>query len=258
MRVIKFGGKALQDTETVALIGRALRSLGGPLVVVHGGGRAVDDLQRKLGIPVEKIDGLRRTDEGALEAALMVLCGQTNKRFVAGLQQAGVRAVGLSGVDGGTFHVRPMVHPKADLGFVGQIERVDSHLVDTLVGKGFVPVLAPLSLGQAGEIYNVNADQAAAELAAALKADSLDLVSDVPGVEVDGAYLVEVSETEVEELEREGAIHGGMVPKVRAGLRAAARGVRHVRIVDVHGLDTRVGTRLVARRSPPMEEEEVR
>lgn len=249
VRVVKFGGQALANSETVARIGGALRSLGGPLVVVHGGGRAVDDLQRRLGIPIEKVDGLRRTGQEALGAALMVLCGLANKQFVAGLQKVDVRAVGLSGIDAGIFRVRPMVHPRVDLGFVGEIERVDSRLLDSLLAAGFVPVLAPLSLGQAGQIYNVNADQAAGELAVAMGAESLDLVSDVPGVEVDGATLAEVSGPQVEVLQREGAIRGGMVPKVRAGLRAASRGVRRVRIVDVAGLDTAAGTHLVADRT---------
>ncbi len=258
MRVIKFGGQALADPENVARIADALRSQGGPLVVVHGGGRAVDDLQRKLDVPIQKVDGLRRTGDEALEAALMVLCGLTNKQFVAGLQAQGIRAVGLCGIDGGTFRVRPMVHPELELGFVGEIERVDPKLLETLLAGGFVPVLAPLSLGPAGQIYNVNADQAAAELAAAIGADALDLVSDVPGVEVDGAYLAEVTDSAVEGLQRQGAIHGGMVPKVRSGLLAARRGVQRVRIVDVKGLDTAVGTRLIADGAQRMNEEKAR
>lgn len=258
MRVVKFGGGALADPRDVARIGRALRSLGGRLVVVHGGGQAVDDLQDRLGISIEKVDGLRRTGDRALEAALMTLCGLINKRFVAGLQAANVPAVGLCGIDGGMIRVRRMAHPKIDLGFVGEIVRLDPELLETLLTSGFVPVVAPLSLGEGGQIYNVNADQAAAELAAALGADALDLVSNVPGVEVAGTYAAELTQATVAALRREGAIHGGMIPKVTAGLRAAGRGVAKVRIVDLHGLDKEAGTRLLGDRSPRPDEEAAR
>lgn len=245
MRVIKVGGRIVADPEQVAAVGRAVAASGAATLIVHGGGTVVDEVQRRLGVPIEKVDGLRRTDAETREVALMVLCGLANKQFVAGLHSTGVPAVGLCGIDGGLLRCRPLAHPQVELGYVGEIERVDPSVLESLFVDDFVPVVAPLSLGLDGEIYNVNADQAAAKLALALGADSLDLVSDVAGVVLEGTLLPELAASEFDGLRRRGAIHGGMVPKVEAGLLAARGGVGRVRVTDIEGLSSDAGTVLV-------------
>ena len=255
MRVIKIGGALLNEPDQVAQIGRIVAASPGGSLVVHGGGTAVDDAQKRLGIPIEKVDGLRRTGEAVREAVLMVLCGLANKQLVAALQAVNVAAVGLSGIDGGLFRCEPLSHPEADLGYVGEIVQVNTGILTGLLDQGFVPVVAPLSLGVDGEIYNVNADQAAAKLASALGAEALDLVSGVPGVEIDGSVAAVLSSSDVARLREAGAIHSGMVPKVEAGLRAVREGVGRVRITDVVGLEAIGGTELVADHHTRSEEE---
>lgn len=255
MRVVKFGGGTIASDEQVARIAVGLRGAQGDVLVVHGGGKELDELQQQLGIPTEKVDGLRRTGLEARRAALMVLCGSANKQLVAGLQAGGVPALGLSGIDGGLLRCRPLRHPSTDLGYVGEIQRVDLKPLEALLAAGFVPVVASLSLGEDGEIYNVNADQAAAELAVALKADSLDLVSGVAGVEVQGTLLARLSAHELAARRRDGSIHGGMVPKAEAGMQAAQRGVGQVRIADVDGWLRGGGTVLLPGKGKNIEEE---
>lgn len=246
MHVIKIGGNELDNpafVQGLAACVAAMASAPDAPVIVHGGGRAISALQEKLGLQPVKVDGLRVTDAAALEVAQMVLSGHANKLLVTALFAAGATAVGLSGVDGGLLRcVRKQVHG-ADLGYVGQVVSVQPALVQHLVAQGIVPVISPISLGLDGQVYNVNADEAAAALAAALGAELLSFVSNVPGVlDGSGQPLRRLSPARTEQLIAAGVIRDGMAPKVRAALDGLAQGVAKARIVDLAGLANGGGT----------------
>ena len=242
--VIKIGGNEMNKLGFLDELARQIAALAGgePLVVVHGGGQEIAALQSRLGIEPVKIDGLRVTDAESLAVAQMVLSGHTNKAIVVALLAVGVDAVGFSGVDGGLLRCRKKQHPTADLGLVGEIVAVRADFLEHFAARGIVPVISPISLGEDGQTYNVNADEAAAAIAAALGAGTLDFVSNVPGVLANGARLPHLSPAAAEALIADGTIAGGMIPKVRAALDALARGVAQVRIVDLAGLRSGGGT----------------
>ena len=233
--VVKVGGAAMEAapmarsfSEDVSLLLRA----GIHVVVVHGGGPQLTEVSAKLGLEARFVDGLRVTDAETLDTATMVLAGSLNTRAVATLAAYGVPVVGLSGVDGGLLVARRRTHP--DLGFVGEIVRVNPHVVVTLLDGGFVPVVASLAIDDEGQSYNVNADEAAAELAVGLGAAKLVTLSDVPGViGGDGDLLSELSVSGVEELlAADGAVGGGMAPKLRGVVRAIRAGVGRAHLID--------------------------
>ncbi len=246
MRVVKIGGNELDRPDSLARFGAALKSFQEPVVVVHGGGARVSAQQTRLGIEPRKLEGLRITDAATLEVVIMVLGGLVNRRLAADLYAAGVRAVGLSGVDGGLLRCRPLTHPGGELGFVGDVTGVDARLLVELLKAGFTPLVAPLALGEDGQIYNLNADSAAGAIAHALRARQLDFVSDVPGIVVDAQVLEQLEAQSVQVLIEQGDIHGGMLPKVRAAIEALAAGVPAVRITDLPGLLHGAGTRIHA------------
>jgi len=244
-RVTKIGGNELNVPgflEELADIHHGLTRMGGWAVIVHGGGQDIAALQNRLGIEPIKVDGLRVTDAASLNVAEMVLSGHTNKQIVRALLAAGLDAVGLSGVDGRLLTARKKQHPTVDLGQVGEITAVRIPLLQRLLQVGIIPVISPISLSENGLTYNVNADEAAGAIAAALGANSLDLVSNVPGVLAGGVLLHHLSLEAAEALIRDGVISGGMIPKVRAALDALERGVTQVRIVDLSGLREGGGT----------------
>lgn len=237
-RIIKIGGNEMNKPGFLDDLARQIAALTGsePLVIVHGGGQEIAALQSRLGIEPVKIDGLRVTDADSLAVAQMVLSGQTNKTIVIALLAAGVDAVGFSGVDGGLLRCRKKQHPTADLGLVGEIVAVRADFLEHFAGRGIVPVISPISLGQDGQTYNVNADEAAGAIAAALGADRLDFVSNVPGVVAGGRRLSSLTPATAEALISEGVVRDGMIPKVRTALDALRQGVAQVRIVDLAGL----------------------
>lgn len=243
MDVIKIGGNELDNPAFVQELAARVAGMDGAPVIVHGGGRAIGALQQRLGIEPVMRDGLRVTDAASLEVVQMVLSGSTNKMLVAALFAAGVTAVGLSGVDGGLLRCVKKELPGADLGYVGTVVGVNAALLEQLVAQGVAPVVSPLSLGLDGQIYNVNADEAAAAVAAALGAGLLSFVSNVPGVLDDaGQPLPTLTAATTEQLIASGVIHGGMVPKVRAALAGLEKGVARARIVDLPGLGNGGGT----------------
>jgi acetylglutamate kinase len=243
-RVIKIGGNEMNvDGFLDDLAGQVAGvATDEPVVIVHGGGQEIADLQSRLGIEPVKIDGLRVTDAASLGVAEMVLSGRANKQIVRALLAAGLDAIGLSGVDGRLLAARKKEHPTADLGLVGEVVAVRAHLLQRLLQVGLIPVISPISLGNDGQTYNVNADEVATAVAAALGADTLDFVSNVPGVLAGGELVRHLSPDEAEALIVDGTITGGMIPKVRAALDALARGVPQVRIVDLAGLRGGGGT----------------
>jgi acetylglutamate kinase len=232
----------LDDAGFLQNLAQFVAGLGEPVVIVHGGGKAIADLQARLGLTAVKVDGLRVTDAESLAVAQMVLSGQANKLIVAALLAAGVDAVGLSGVDGGTLRCQKKQHPTADLGLVGTISQVRTAVVQSLLAQGITAVLSPISLGEDGQIYNVNADEAASAVALALNARLLDFISNVPGVLFEGQVIPQLTLVQTEQLISDGVVNGGMIPKVRAALTAVASGVPQARIVNLAGLATAGGT----------------
>lgn len=242
--VLKVGGNEVDEPCWVMRFARAVAARGGHLVVVHGGGKEVTALQRQLGAEPEWRDGLRVTSHDAMRVVSMVLSGVVNKRLVSALVSAGVEAVGISGEDGGLM--RAKVARGGAMGRIGEIERVRVELLRAWLGQGLVPVVSPVSRGPEGEALNVNADDAAAALAAAMGARELLFVSNVPGV-MDGSRTLEaVGADAVEAMIADGTAQGGMAPKLRAAARAAA-GVGRVRIGGLEMLDNPgAGTRVSA------------
>jgi acetylglutamate kinase len=249
VKVVKIGGNELDRPAWVAECARALQGIG-PAVVVHGGGQAVSDWSRRLGLPVEKKDGLRVTTPEIAQVVEMVLGGPMNRLLVTALRTAGLDAIGLSGVDGGLLTAQPL--QGGALGDVGEIVNVRASLLHSLLLAGLTPVVAPVapSLSTPIRPLNVNADQAAAAIAAALEAQELLFVSDVPGVTVEGVTQPTLASAEIEPMIEGGVATGGMAAKLRAAAQALRAGVRAVRIGDLDMLEhATAGTRLLA--APP-------
>lgn len=247
VRVVKVGGNELDRQEWVANWARALVG-STPVVVVHGGGQAVSAWSRRLSLPVEKRDGLRVTTPEIAEVVEMVLGGPVNRLLVNALRAAGLDAIGLSGVDGGLLTAGPAAGA-GGLGHVGEITAVRASLLESLLLAGLTPVVAPVTpAGKDGGVpFNVNADHAAAAIAAALVADELLFISDVPGVEVDGVAQPTLAASEVEAMIELGIATDGMAAKLRAAAQALRAGVRAVRIGDLGMLENATaGTRLLA------------
>lgn len=215
------------------------------LVIVHGGGADIERLQRRLGLQPRFLDGLRVTDEESLQVAEMVLSGVVNKRLTRCLVAHGVRAIGISGVDAGLLRAQRLVHPKGDLGYVGEITDVDGSCLSDLLAQGFTPVVSPVSLGLDGMPLNVNADHAALAIASALHTGEMIFLTDVPGVMRGGVVLQALGSDEAERLLEDGHVTGGMIPKVRSALRAILGGVDSVRITNLPGLASGSGTWLL-------------
>lgn len=227
--VVKIGGSAMGGRDTSLADCAALHAEGRHVAVVHGGGAAVTDWQRQLGVEAEWADGLRQTTAEALEVVIAVLCGSINKRLVRELRALGAPAVGISGIDGATIR-----SPKSDrLGYVGEEPCCDPSLPRALLDAGLLPIIAPAGVSDdGGTMLNINADSAAGAVAAALGASDLIFLTDVPGV-LDGERgpIGRLDRKHEEELRRAGAIAGGMLPKLAAGRAAQCAGAR-VRIAD--------------------------
>lgn len=235
--VIKYGGAAMKDPtlkEGVINDLVLLACVGIRPVLVHGGGPEINIWLNKLGIEAEFKNGLRVTDAATMDVVEMVLTGRVNKSLVTLIQQAGGRAVGLCGKDSGILKARQMV--EKNIGFVGEVTSVDAALLNTLVADGYIPVLATVAADSTGQALNVNADIAAGEVAAALKAEKLILMTDVPGVMRDfhdiDTKFVELDIKDTRALVEEGVIAGGMIPKVECCIRCLAQGVHATHIID--------------------------
>jgi acetylglutamate kinase len=216
--VIKLGGSTLESQRDALEDIIWLRSLGAQPVLVHGGGPEINTWLDRLSIPHRFERGLRVTDAETLEVVRMALAGKVNGELVQMLTRLGGRAIGLTGLDGGMLRAQPI---SDQLGYVGQVVEVDPDPIETLSGAGYIPVVAPLALGPNGEALNVNADDAAADLARGLRANKLLYLSDVPGVlDAKGRLISVLTDEEARRLIAQGAIKGGMIPKVEACLRA--------------------------------------
>ncbi len=238
--VVKYGGNAMVDEElkrSFAADIALLHFVGLRPVVVHGGGPQISELAEQLHVESHFVGGLRVTDADMLEVVQMALLGKVNPELVRHVQDAGAPAVGVAGTDAGLLHVRPAVGPAGeDLGLVGEVERVDTTVLDDLLEDKLLPVVATLGRGRDGEVRNVNADLAAGEIAAALQASKLVYLTDVPGLYLDfgdkGSLLSEVSAERLEEMLAADELHAGMRPKVRSIIQAMADGVPQAHILD--------------------------
>lgn len=239
--VLKIGGNELDDPAFLQELPQVIRSLGAPIVIVHGGGKEISSLQRQLGIEPRYLDGVRITDAQSLEVVLMVLCGAVNKRLVRYLLMGGVDALGLSGVDRGLIRAQRMQHPTEDMAFTGAVTAVRDEVLLDLLANGITPVIAPLCLGETA-IYNVNADQVAGAVASAINASRVVFLTDVEGVLVNGQVAASLTSRQAEALIADGTISGGMIPKVRTALEALDGKVGRAVITNLMGLKAHGGT----------------
>ena len=239
--VVKYGGNAMVDdalTQGFAQDIVLMKLVGMNPVVVHGGGPQIGSLLEKLGIQSEFIAGMRVTDAATMDVVEMVLGGTVNKAIVSLLNQAGGKAIGITGKDGGLIHARKMLMKDAngkalDIGFVGEVERINRDVVDTLVNSDFIPVIAPVGVGADGQSYNINADLVAGKVAEALHAEKLVLLTNVAGLQdKSGNVLTGLSTKQVDGLIADGTIYGGMLPKIQCALDAVKGGVTSSHIID--------------------------
>jgi len=248
LTLVKVGGAELKDgpelTELVDALARLVAER--DVIVVHGGGVEIADLQQRLGLKPQFIEGLRVTDEESLRVAEMVLSGLVNKRLTARLVARGVKAIGISGVDGGLLRAERLRHPKGDLGHVGEITQVQADCLAQLCADGFTPVISPISLGSDGRPLNVNADHAALAIASALGVGEAVFLTDVPGVMREGVILETLNAREAKRMIENGQITGGMIPKVRSALAAIEKGVGSVYITNLTSFARGAGTRVEA------------
>jgi len=241
--VIKYGGHAM--TEEALKSGFAedlvlLKSLGLNPVVVHGGGPQIGKLLDRMGIKSRFVRGMRVTDFETMELVEMVLVGQVNRGIVATVHAHGGKALGLSGKDGHLIVARrlsPQVtaggEKGIDMGMVGEVDRIQPEILDRLVGSDFIPVIAPIGLDDEGETYNINADVVASEVARALGAEKLILLTDVSGIrDSQGKVRSFLGAAEAQQWIQDGTIRDGMIPKVECGLRALEGGVRQTHVID--------------------------
>jgi acetylglutamate kinase len=233
--VIKWGGSAMSQAESraFALDAVLLKHIGVRPVIVHGGGPQIGATLERLGKRSTFVDGLRVTDDETMEVVEMVLCGKVNREIVSLVQEGGGRAVGLTGNDGGMLRVTQRLEDDRDLGRVGRVVGVDPEPILAVAAAGFVPVIAPIGVDERGVTHNVNADEAAGAIAAALGAEKLILLTDVSGVEdAAGKLLPLLSAEEARKQIAEGTIRGGMIPKVECCVAALAAGVASAHIID--------------------------
>ncbi|MEW5888798.1 MAG: acetylglutamate kinase [Pseudomonadota bacterium] len=241
--VVKYGGNAMTDDKLKRCFARdvvLLKLVGMNPVVVHGGGPQIDDLLKRVGKKGEFIQGMRVTDRETMEIVEMVLGGQVNKEIVALINQAGGKAVGLTGKDGGFIRARKLLMPSKDkademldIGAVGDITAIDPSLIAFLDTGDFIPVIAPIGVGESGESYNINADVVAGKLAEILKAEKLVLLTNTPGVlDKNGKLLTGITPKQIDDMVADGTLSGGMIPKISSALDAARSGVKSVHIID--------------------------
>lgn len=244
--VVKYGGHAMGDPEAARDFAEdivLLKAVGINPVVVHGGGPQIGAMLKKLGVESTFVDGLRVTDKATAEIAEMVLSGAINKELVGWIAQAGGKALGVSGKDGGMVTATKIertrrdpdshIEQAVDLGFVGEPTVVDTMLIDTAVAAGMIPVIAPIGAGVDGHTYNINADTMAGAVAAALGAARLFLLTDVAGVlDKAGDLLTDLTPADIAELQADGTISGGMIPKLETCVHAVEAGCEAAVVLD--------------------------
>ncbi|MBA3997407.1 MAG: acetylglutamate kinase [Candidatus Accumulibacter sp.] len=241
--VVKYGGNAMTDEHLKQCFARdvvLLKLVGMNVVVVHGGGPQIENMLTRVGKKGEFIQGMRVTDAETMEIVEMVLGGQVNKDVVNLINRAGGKAVGLTGKDGSFIRAKKLLLPNKsnpadliDVGQVGDIVQVDPSLIGHLESGSFIPVIAPIGVGQDGETYNINADVVAGKIAEVLKAEKLVLLTNTPGVlDQAGALITGITPKQIDDMVEDGTLSGGMLPKIGSALDAARNGVKSVHIID--------------------------
>jgi len=244
--VIKYGGHAMVDEQLKEDFARdvtLLKFVGLKPVVVHGGGPQINQVLDRMGISPKFVRGMRLTDEPTMDVVEMVLGGKVNKAIVAQINRQGGRAVGLSGKDGGLIQAKKMtiVHQETadkppeiiDPGLVGEVTQINPLIIDTLTKQGFIPIIAPVGSGEAGETFNLNADLVASRVAVALSAGRLIYLTDVDGVlDPEGSLISSIDAKTIKKMVEEETISGGMIPKIEYALEALRGGVQKVPIVN--------------------------
>ncbi|THB75176.1 MAG: acetylglutamate kinase [Gammaproteobacteria bacterium] len=244
--VVKFGGNAMVDESLKRSFARdivLMKLVGFNPVVVHGGGPQIGGLLEKIGKESKFVDGMRVTDRETMDVVEMVLGGLVNKEIVSLINQVGGKAVGLTGKDGGLIKARKLefiqndpemdVSEIIDIGHVGEVESIDASVVEMLDNSGFIPVIAPIGVGEDGASYNINADLVAGKIAEFLKAEKLILLTNIKGLlDKEGNLLTGLSSERVNELIGDGTIYGGMLPKINCALDAVQAGVISSHIID--------------------------
>ncbi|MGJ3247327.1 MAG: acetylglutamate kinase [Elainellaceae cyanobacterium] len=235
--VVKYGGAAMKDSDLKAKVMRDivfLSCVGLRPVVVHGGGPEINSWLGKIGIEPQFKNGLRVTDAATMDVVEMVLVGRVNKEIVSLINRAGGSAVGLCGKDANLIRARPQ--GEAGIGFVGEVNSMDAKLVESLVASGYIPVVSSVAADETGQAYNINADTVAGELAAALNAEKLILLTDTPGILKDRddatSLIAKMDIQTARHLIDDGIVGGGMIPKVGCCVRSLAQGVRAAHIID--------------------------
>lgn len=234
--VVKYGGNAMirSDLKKAVMSDIILLSLVGiNVVLVHGGGPEINDMLKKLEIPSRFVDGLRYTDEETAKVVQMVLAGKTNKDLVSLIGQLGGKAIGICGIDGGMIQAEKL---EGDYGFVGNITEINTAPIQHAIHHGYIPVIATIGTDAEGNVYNINADTAAAEIAAALQAENIITLTDIRGllrdVEDSDSLIPVIKVDDVEALTAEGIISGGMIPKVKSLEKAVRNGVQKAVMID--------------------------
>ena len=236
--VIKYGGnaminEALQDAVMTDIV--LLRSVGVNVVLVHGGGPEINDMLKRIGKESRFVGGLRYTDEETVEVVQMVLAGKVNKHLVQLLTCHGGQAVGLCGLDGDMIQAKKH-DADEDIGFVGDIVKINTKVINDAIASGYIPVISTVGGGENGEVYNINADTAAAQIASCLHAEKLLLMTDISGLLRDkkdeSTLIQEVKVSEIPSLKSQGIISGGMIPKIDCCVEAVRRGVHRTNIID--------------------------
>ncbi|MEP0201021.1 MAG: acetylglutamate kinase [Halioglobus sp.] len=244
--VVKFGGNAMVDPLLHDSFARdivLMKLVGLNPVVVHGGGPQIGTLLEKLNIKTEFVNGMRVTDSETMDVVEMVLGGSVNKEIVASLNRNGGKAIGVTGKDGQLIRARKMVVNRfspelgaseiIDIGHVGEVEQIDTEVLNVILNSNFIPVIAPIGVDEAGRTYNINADLVAGKIAEVTQAEKLMLLTNVPGLmDKNDAIMTGLGTTRVDELIADGTISGGMLPKISCALDAVKSGVVSAHIID--------------------------
>jgi acetylglutamate kinase len=270
--VVKFGGNAMVDQELHDSFARdvvLMKLVGMNPVVVHGGGPQIGSLLKKLNIHTEFIDGMRVTDAQTMDVVEMVLGGSVNKEIVSSINRSGGKAIGVTGKDGQLIRARKLKVTRnspgvtaseiIDIGHVGEVEHIDTQVLDLITGSDFIPVIAPIGVGEDGSTYNINADLVAGKIAQVMQAEKLMLLTNVSGLlNKEGDILTGLTTEQVDDLIADGTISGGMLPKIGCALDAVKSGVASAHIIDgrvPHAVllevftDEGIGTLITNRRS---------
>lgn len=246
--VIKIGGHELTDGQFLNGLAQTVKNYPAPVVIVHGGGAEISDMQERLHIEPKKVDGIRITDQASLDVVVMMLRGLVNTRLVQIFTEAGVDALGVSGVDRGLIRAVKMRHAYIDMGFTGDVVKVRGEIIRKWLEDKIIPVIAPICMGSdpvmvaPQAIYNVNADHVAGAVANAIHAEKIVFLTNVAGVMVEGVVQPHLTPKQAEQLIKDGIIHGGMIPKVQTALHVVKLGVPQAVITNLEGLKWDTGT----------------